>query len=168
MQQRKGIDMSEVIKGIGLCKENKKNSKNKEDKKTESMIKSEAETLMNKVGISGLEKRKITEVSGGQLQRACICRAIMNEPELLLADEPTGALNKSATREVMDIFTMLNQEGTSILLVTHDSQVASYCKRILYMSDGKIIGELFLGEQKELPQEKREQKVKKWLEKLEW
>ena len=92
----------------------------------------------------------------------------MNEPELLLADEPTGALNKRATREVMDIFTMLNQEGTSILLVTHDSQVASYCKRILYMSDGKIIGELFLGEQKELPQEKREQKVKKWLEKLEW
>ena len=151
-----------------VCKGNKKNSKNKEDKKTESMIKSEAETLMNKVGISGLEKRKITEVSGGQLQRACICRAIMNQPELLLADEPTGALNKSATREVMDIFTMLNQEGTSILLVTHDSQVASYCKRILYMSDGKIIGELFLGEQKELPQEKREQKVKKWLEKLEW
>ena len=132
------------------------------------MIKSEVETLMNKVGISGLEKRKITEVSGGQLQRACICRAIMNEPELLLADEPTGALNKSATREVMDIFTMLNQEGTSILLVSHDSLVASYCKRILYMSDGKIIGELFLGEQKELPQEKREQKVKKWLEKLEW
>ena len=136
--------------------------------RTKAEINDYARELMKKLSISEIAGNDINEVSGGQLQRACICRAIMNEPELLLADEPTGALNKSATREVMDIFTMLNQAGTSILLVTHDSQVASYCKRILYMSDGKIIGELFLGEQKELPQEKREQKVKKWLEKLEW
>lgn len=151
-----------------VCKGNRANKVNKTERKKESMIRSEAVCLMNKVGISGLEKRKITEVSGGQLQRACICRAIMNRPELLLADEPTGALNKGATREVMDILTMLNREGTSILLVTHDSQVASYCKRILYMSDGCIIGELTLDQQDDLSQEKREQQVKQWLEKLEW
>lgn len=140
----------------------------KVNRKDEAQIREEAVFLMNKVGIPGLEKRKITEVSGGQLQRACICRAIMNQPKLLLADEPTGALNKSATKEVMEILTMLNGEGTSILLVTHDSRVAGYCKRILYMIDGKICGELSLDEQTLKTQEQREEKVKQWLEKLEW
>ena len=141
---------------------------NKADRKKETQLKQEAVALMNKVGIQGLEKRKVTEVSGGQLQRACICRAIMNQPKLLLADEPTGALNKSATREVMDILTMLNKEGTSILLVTHDSGVASYCKRILYMIDGKICGELCLNEQNNQTKEQREENVRQWLEKMNW
>ena len=134
------------------------------NRKAEAQIREEALSLMNKVGIRGLEKRKITEVSGGQLQRACICRAIMNQPKLLLADEPTGALNISATRDVMDILTMLNKEGTSILLVTHDSRVASYCKRILYMTDGKICRELSLDEHIYRTQEQREEKVKQWVE----
>ncbi len=134
------------------------------NRKDESKLMEEALELMNKVGISGLEKRKITEVSGGQLQRACICRAIMNQPKLLLADEPTGALNISATRDVMDILTMLNQEGMSILLVTHDSRVASYCERILYMEDGKICRELSLDRQVYRTREQREEKVKEWLE----
>lgn len=141
---------------------------NKADRKKEAQLKQEAVTLMNKVGIQGLERRKVTEVSGGQLQRACICRAIMNQPKLLLADEPTGALNKSATREVMDILTMLNKEGTSILLVTHDSGVASYCKRILYMIDGKICGELCLNEHNNQTKEQREENVRQWLEKMNW
>ncbi len=136
----------------------------KGNRKDESKLMEEALELMNKVGISGLEKRKITEVSGGQLQRACICRAIMNQPKLLLADEPTGALNISATRDVMDILTMLNQEGMSILLVTHDSRVASYCERILYMEDGKICRELSLDRQVYRTREQREEKVKAWLE----
>lgn len=139
--------------------------RNKADRKSEAQLKQEAGVLMKKVGIPGLEMRKVTEVSGGQLQRACICRAIMNQPKLLLADEPTGALNKSATKEVMDILTMLNREGTSILLVTHDSRVAGYCKRILYMIDGKIFGELYNDEQSK---EQREEKVKQWLEKMNW
>ncbi len=140
----------------------------KGDKKSEAQLKAKASALMNKVGIAGLEMRKTTEVSGGQLQRACICRAIMNQPELLLADEPTGALNKSATQEVMEIFSMLNSEGTTILLVTHDSRVASYCKRILYMLDGKIWGELSLEGQTNQTQEQREEKVRQWLEKMGW
>ena len=140
----------------------------KGDKKSEAQLKAKVSALMNKVGIAGLEMRKTTEVSGGQLQRACICRAIMNQPELLLADEPTGALNKSATQEVMEIFSMLNSEGTTILLVTHDSRVASYCKRILYMLDGKIWGELSLEGQTNQTQEQREEKVRQWLEKMGW
>ena len=69
-------------------------------KKSEAVLRNEAAILLKKVGIAGLENRKITEVSGGQLQRACICRAMMNHPELLLADEPTGALNKAASEEI--------------------------------------------------------------------
>ncbi|MGN0412380.1 MAG: ABC transporter ATP-binding protein [Lachnospiraceae bacterium] len=100
-----------------------------------------ARKLMEKVGISGLEDRKISEVSGGQLQRACICRALMNDPEILFADEPTGALNRSASEEVMKELVRLNREGMSILIVTHDSKVASCCSRVLYLLDGKIAGE---------------------------
>ena len=100
-----------------------------------------AKKLMEKIGISGLEERKISEVSGGQLQRACICRALMNDPEILLADEPTGALNRSASEEVMKELVRLNWEGMSILIVTHDSKVASCCSRVLYLVDGKIAGE---------------------------
>lgn len=97
-----------------------------------------AEKLMEKMGLSGLEDRKISEVSGGQLQRACICRALMNDPVLLLADEPTGALNRAAAEEVMKEFVRLNKEGMSILIVTHDSKVASVCSRVLYLEDGQI------------------------------
>ena len=100
-----------------------------------------AKELMQKVGIAGLEDRKISEVSGGQLQRAGICRALMNDPKILFADEPTGALNRSASEEVMKEFSGLNTEGMSILIVTHDSKVASYCERVLYLLDGKIAGE---------------------------
>ena len=71
------------------------------DRKSKEELRLRAQTLMEKLGITGLEKRTITQVSGGQLQRSCICRSMMNEPEILFADEPTGALNKSAAGEVM-------------------------------------------------------------------
>lgn len=100
-----------------------------------------ARMLMGKMGIEELAQRRITEVSGGQLQRACICRSMMNQPKILYADEPTGALNQSAAREVMAEFTRLNQEGATILMVTHDSKVAASCGRILYLLDGCIKGE---------------------------
>ncbi len=105
----------------------------------------EARALMEKLGLSGLEQRRITQVSGGQLQRACICRSMMNSPEILFADEPTGALNQSAAKEVMEELMKLNREGTAILMVTHDSKVAGCCERILYLLDGRIRGELRLG-----------------------
>lgn len=140
----------------------------KADKKEKEKIKKEATELMKKVGISGLENRKINEVSGGQLQRACICRAMINHPELLLADEPTGALNKAASEEIMQEFVWLNQEGTSILIVTHDSKIASCCDRVIYMVDGKISGECVLGKYDISQKHNREIKVSAWLEKHGW
>lgn len=140
----------------------------KEGKKRESQLKQEASVLMKKTGIAGLENRKITEVSGGQLQRACICRAVLNRPRILLADEPTGALNKAASQEIMEEFVKLNREGMSIFIVTHDSKVASYCDRVFYMSDGKIPGECFLGKYTIAQKQEREEKINNWLEKHRW
>lgn len=140
----------------------------KVNKKSEAGLRNEAVTLMNKVGIAGLEDRKITEVSGGQLQRACICRAIMNHPALLLADEPTGALNKASSEEIMEEFVRLNREGMSILIVTHDSKVASQCDRVCYMADGKISGEFVLGKYETSQKHDRELKINNWLEEHGW
>ena len=109
-------------------------------KRTGKELERRARMLMGKMGIEALAQRRITQVSGGQLQRACICRSMMNEPKILFADEPTGALNQSAAQEVMAEFTRLNQEGTTILMVTHDSKVAAKCGRILYLLDGCIQG----------------------------
>jgi putative ABC transport system ATP-binding protein len=103
-----------------------------------------AKVLMKKTGISGLESRDTTEVSGGQLQRAGICRALMNEPDILFADEPTGALNSRSAEEIMELLVDIKKEGTAILLVTHDSKVAARADRILFTKDGNIVSELSL------------------------
>ncbi|TCL56851.1 putative ABC transport system ATP-binding protein [Kineothrix alysoides] len=103
-----------------------------------------AKALMRKTGIDGLEKRDITEVSGGQLQRAGICRALINSPEILFADEPTGALNSKSAEEIMGLLVGINREGTSILLVTHDAKIAAHADRILFTKDGNIVSELLL------------------------
>lgn len=97
--------------------------------------------LFVKTGIQGLESRMINEVSGGQLQRAGICRALMGNPDVIFCDEPTGALNSASAQECMALFYSINQEGKTIILVTHDASVASWADRILFMRDGKIIGD---------------------------
>ena len=94
-------------------------------KSSRQEIEQRAWMLMEKMGIEELAGRKITEVSGGQLQRACICRSMMNQPKILFADEPTGALNQSAAQGVMEEFIRLNKENTTIFMVTHDSKVAA-------------------------------------------
>lgn len=127
-----------------------------------------ARRLMEKLGIAGLEKRRISQVSGGQLQRACICRSMMNSPEILFADEPTGALNKSAAAEVMGELLKLNREGTAILMVTHDSKIAGSCDRIIYLLDGRIFAELLLGKSAAGTEKKREEKVTRWLMEMGW
>ncbi|MDN4070553.1 ABC transporter ATP-binding protein [Paenibacillus vini] len=103
-----------------------------------------ARALMKRVGIAELEKRDITQVSGGQLQRAGICRALMNNPKVIFGDEPTGALNSQTAQEIMDLFSEINAEGTSVMLVTHDAKVAARAERILFMNDGTIASELML------------------------
>ena len=97
--------------------------------------------LMKKLGIEEIANNDINEVSGGQLQRACICRSMINKPKMIFADEPTGALNRASSDEVMEELSKLNQEGTTIMLVTHDAKVAAKCSRVLFIVDGNIKGE---------------------------
>jgi putative ABC transport system ATP-binding protein len=104
-----------------------------------------AVALMERTGVADLADRDISEVSGGQLQRVGICRALINHPTILLGDEPTGALDSTAAAEIMDILGELNAEGTTILLVTHDPKVAARTSRVLYMIDGRIVGDLDQG-----------------------
>lgn len=137
-------------------------------RKSKEELNLRARALMEKLGITGLEKRTITQVSGGQLQRACICRSMMNEPEILFADEPTGALNRSAAEEVMEELVKLNREGATILLVTHDSRVASSCDRIIYLLDGRLSAEMALGKSVEGAEKPREERVTEWLMEMGW
>ncbi len=137
-------------------------------RKSKEELRLRAQTLMEKLGITGLEQRRVTQVSGGQLQRACICRSMMNEQKILFADEPTGALNKSAAGEVMEELVKLNREGTTILMVTHDSRIASSCDRIIYLLDGQISAELKLGKSVAGTEKQREEKVARWLMEMGW
>lgn len=116
----------------------------RDNKKTKDKVVEKAKSLMKKLGISELEGRDITQASGGQLQRAGICRALMNSPKMIFGDEPTGALNSKSAQELMDIFDDINKEGTTIMLVTHDAKVAARTERILFLKDGKIVSELEL------------------------
>lgn len=128
-----------------------------------------AKELMRKLGIIEIADNDISEVSGGQLQRACICRSMINKPKMIFADEPTGALNRTSSDEVMQELTKINNEGTTIMLVTHDVKVASKCKRVLYIVDGNIKGEYNLGEytsQSDLRQ--RERNLNNWLMEMGW
>ena len=111
----------------------------------------------------------MNEVSGGQLQRACICRSLINHPRILFADEPTGALNKQSSHEVMEELNRIHKEGTSILLVTHDMKVASRCDRVLYIEDGNIWDEMQLGAWEDCTDiRKRERRLNEWLITLGW
>lgn len=128
-----------------------------------------AQKLMKKLGINDVADNAVTEVSGGQLQRACICRSLMNNPKIIFADEPTGALNKQNSLEVMKELIRINREGTSIMLVTHDMKVASKCERVLYIEDGNIKEEIILGKWNSVSDDKeRECVLSDWLMRLGW
>ena len=123
---------------------------------------------MHKLGIIEVADNDINEVSGGQLQRAAICRSMINKPKLLFADEPTGALNRTAANEVMDELVKLNKEGTTIMMVTHDSKVAAKCSRILYIVDGNIKGEYDNSNTENESEKEVERKINNWLLELGW
>lgn len=134
---------------------------------TREQVNQNADVLMTKTGINNVADHDIKKVSGGQLQRAAICRALINKPDVLFGDEPTGALNSSTTREVMDIINNVNAEGTTVIIVTHDTKVAVRASRVIYLMDGNIHEELTLGkyfgdDQTKLSREKR---LSEWLEK---
>lgn len=127
-------------------------------------INERARELMHKLGISEIAEHDINEVSGGQLQRACICRSLINDPKMIFADEPTGALNQQNSKEVMKELNRINVEGTTVMLVTHDMKVAARSDRILYIEDGSIKGEFRLGKYTGAEETRqRERKVSDWL-----
>lgn len=124
--------------------------------------------LMRKLGIIEIADNDITEVSGGQLQRACICRSLINKPKMIFADEPTGALNRASSDEVMDELAKINAEGATIMLVTHDVKVAAKCSRVLYLVDGNIKGEYDLGSYTASSLRDRERALNNWLMEMGW
>ena len=114
-------------------------------KKDKEAAKQQALALMNEIGISDLADKRISQVSGGQLQRAGICRALINNPSLIFADEPTGALDSKSGQEVMKLFSQYHQAGKTILMVTHDMALAAKAQRVLLMKDGLIQEDLTMG-----------------------
>lgn len=130
---------------------------------------SRAEALMQRLAISDTAKHEITEVSGGELQRACLCRALINEPQILFADEPTGALNSKAAADVMRELVNVWRGGTGILMVTHSVRVAAMSERVLYLVDGTVQGEMQLGKLAEdADTAEREQRLSAWLMERGW
>lgn len=142
--------------------ESKKNDISRKD------IQKKAEDLMRKFGIIEVADNDINEVSGGQLQRACIARSMMNSPKILFADEPTGALNRTSSNEVMEELVKLNDEGTAIMMVTHDAKVAAKCTRVLYIVDGNIKGEYENPRNNGESEKERERALNNWLMELGW
>ena len=136
------------------------------DRKT---VREEAEMLMRRLGIIEIADNEINEVSGGQLQRACLCRALINHPKVIFADEPTGALNSKAAGEVINELVNVNREGTAIMMVTHNARVAAASDKVLYLIDGHIEGTMEPGKLKdEADLTQRERQLNKWLMEQGW
>lgn len=127
-----------------------------------------AEALLSQMHVEKAKDRLPSQTSGGEAQRAAIARAIINRPGLLFADEPTGALNRKNSEEVLDILTDLNGQGQSILMVTHDLKAAIRGTRLLYLEDGKILDEISLPRFEHTHAREREEKVSEWLARLSW
>lgn len=137
------------------------------NKRSRSEINTDADALMKQLGIMELADNDISETSGGQLQRACICRALINRPKILFADEPTGALNSRAAQEVMNVLDQVNAQGTALMVVTHDPAVAARADRVFYIRDGNINGEYELAKTANVPRE-RERGLNQWLMDMGW
>ncbi|SES38342.1 ABC transporter ATP-binding protein [Psychrobacillus sp. OK032] len=130
-----------------------------------SAVYQKAKELLKMTGIEKLAHNNITQGSGGQLQRVGICRALINNPDIIFGDEPTGALDSKSTEEIMAILAEINKKGTTIMLVTHDVKVAAKTERILFMVDGNLVAQKKM--QKYDAQlddiKEREESIMKWL-----
>ena len=125
-----------------------------------------ARELMTKMKIIDLVDRLPSEVSGGQQQRCSMARAIINNPRVVMADEPTGNLNSSSSESVLDILTELNETGQSIVMVTHEVKSACRANRIIFLKDGQVEDELNF--QKEIGSDEKEIQLLKWLAGKDW
>ena len=132
--------------------------------KERKTVREEAEMLMRRLDIMEIADNEVNEVSGGQLQRACLCRALINHPKVLFADEPTGALNSKAAGEVVNELVKVNRDGTAVMMVTHSARVAAASDRVIYLIDGHTEGSLELGKlEDEADITRRERQINKWL-----
>jgi len=131
-------------------------------------VQARARKLLDQMHVEDAQNRLPSQTSGGEGQRAAIARALINEPGIVFADEPTGALNKSNTTEVLNILTELHRNGQSILMVTHDLRAVTRGNRLLYIEDGKIINELNLPPYHEKDEKSRESTVNNWLASMKW
>lgn len=133
-----------------------------------STIEKRINTLLEKMELTSQKKKFPSQMSGGQRQRAAICRALINSPEVLFADEPTGALNSSQGQSVLNTFTAINREGQSVVMVTHDLKAALRGNRIIYLKDGRIDGDLRLEDYDENYVSDREETIYKFLKEKGW
>lgn len=102
--------------------------------------------VVGKLGIDSILKKRTYEISGGQMQRTAIARAIIHQPSLILADEPTGNLDSKSAKDVMETISTINKEdGATALMVTHDAVAASYCHRVIFIKDGQLYNEIYRG-----------------------
>lgn len=137
----------------------KANRKNIEDR---------IDKLLEKMELTSHKKKFPNQLSGGQKQKVAICRALINNPKVLFADEPTGALNSSQGQSVLDVFTKINKEGQSVVMVTHDLKAAIRGNRIIYLKDGRIDGDLQLDDYDDATSSKREEMIYKFLKEKGW
>ncbi|HEX3077897.1 MAG TPA: ABC transporter ATP-binding protein [Lachnospiraceae bacterium] len=127
-----------------------------------------AKELLSKVGMTEECYHKYpSQLSGGEAQRVAIVRALINSPEIVFADEPTGALNSTNSTNVLDVMTSINNAGQSIIMVTHDMKTARRANRILYLKDGSIMDELELGAYRK-DDEERHRRLREFLERMGW
>ncbi|AZV41063.1 ABC transporter ATP-binding protein [Peribacillus asahii] len=124
-----------------------------------------AKKLLGMTGIDMLADNTITQASGGQLQRVAICRALINDPDIIFGDEPTGALDSKSSADIMSILAEINKKGTTIMLVTHDVKVAAKTERILFMVDGNIVAQKKMRKYDAQHDDirEREESIMKWL-----
>lgn len=112
-----------------------------------SEMEKRVQPLAQKLGIEELLDKYPYEVSGGQKQRAAVARALITQPKIILADEPTGALDSKASQNLLELFLKINQEGQTILMVSHSTRAASYSNRVLFIRDGQVYHEIYRGDQ---------------------
>lgn len=112
-------------------------------------MRQKAELIVDKLGIKELMKKYPYEVSGGQKQRAAVARALVMDPEIILADEPTGALDSKSSDQLLDLFEAINREGQTILMVTHSIKAACHARRVLFIKDGEVFHQIYRAEMTE-------------------